>query len=161
MVRLLCAAATGAGVALGSPFVPAAPVRGLEASDLDAPHADGAPNYTVDALSALREEYPGAELFCIVGADSLLSLPQWKEPERLLAMAEWIAVSRPEVEVDLAALNLTAEQRGRVHLLTDVDDDTSATGIRERLRVGVSVGDRLTREVMLYISRVRLYHPDR
>ncbi len=163
MVKLLCAAAGGAGVALGDPFVAAAPAGGmLEASELDAPHADGSPNYTVDALETLRAQDPGAELFCIVGADSLLSLRQWKDPERLLELAEWIAVSRPEFGLeDLSALQLTAEQRGRIHLLRDVDDDTSATDVRERLRVGVSPGSRITPEVMLYISRMRLYHPDR
>ena len=160
MVKLLCAAASGAGVPLGRPFVAPAARGLLEASELDAPHADGSPNYTVDALHALRAEQPEAALFCIVGADSLLSLPRWREPERLLAMAEWIAVSRPEVEVNLAAMGLTPEQQGRIHLLTDVDDDTSATRVRERLRVGVSPGDRMTPEVMLYISRMRLYHPE-
>ncbi len=162
MVKLLCAAACGAGVPLGSPFVPAAPVSALEASELDAPHADGSPNYTLDALEILHAEYPEAELFCIVGADSLLSLPRWKNPERLLQLAEWIAVSRPEFDLnDLDTLDLTPQQKNRVHLLTDVDDDTSATGVRERLRVGVSPGDRITPEVMLYIARMRLYHPKR
>ncbi len=162
MVKLLCAAASGAGVALGSPFLAAAPAATLEASDLDAPHADGSPNFTVDALEALTSENPGAELFCIAGADSLLSLRQWKKPERLLETAEWIAVSRPEFALDeLSVLQLTPAQRARIHLLADVEDDTSATDVRERLRVGVSPGGRITPEVMLYISRMRLYHPDR
>lgn len=161
MIRLLCAAASGGGVPVGSPFVAAAPMGLLEASDLDAPHPDGSPNYTVDALEALRAANPEAELFCIVGADSLRSLRQWKDADRLLELAEWIAVSRPDVDMDVAALGLGPAQGARIHLLTDVDDDTSATGVRERLRVGVSPGDRLTREVMLYISRMRLYHPDR
>ena len=160
MVKLLCAAASGAGVALGSPFVADAPVARLEASELDAPHEDGSPNYTVDALEALHRQHPDAALFCIVGADSLRSLRRWKDPERLLQRAEWVAVSRPGVGFDLGSLALTTEQASRIHLLTAVEDDTSATGVRERLRFGVSPGDRLTPEVMLYISRMRLYHPE-
>ena len=58
-------------------------------------------------------------------------------------------------------MELTTEQRERIHLLTEVDDDTSSTDVRERLRVGVSPGNRVTPEVMLYISRMRLYHPER
>ncbi len=162
MVKLLCAAASGAGVPLGSPFVAAAPAGMLEASDLDAPHADGSPNYTVDALEALHALEPEAELFCIVGADSLLSLSRWKDAKRLLELAEWIAVSRPGFAMDDAAMQeFSAEQRGRIHLLADMDDDTSATDVRERLGVGVSPGSRITPEVMLYISRMRLYHPER
>ncbi len=162
MVRLLCAAASGAGVPVGNSLVTAAPADVLQASELDAPHPDGSPNYTVDALETLHAQLPDAELFCIVGADSLLSLPHWKQPDRLFALAEWIAVSRPGFSLDnLAASTLTPEQHRRVHLLADVEDDTSATDLRERLRVGVSPGSRLTPEVMLYISRMRLYHPER
>lgn len=134
----------------------------LQLSEVDRPREDESPNYTVDALSRLRELQPEDALFCIVGADSFLSLRHWREPERVLAMAEWIVVSRPEFDLsDLSALQLTPEQAARVHLLTTVNNDTSSTGIRERLRVGVSPGDRLTPEVLLYIARLRLYHPDR
>ena len=140
-----------------APGVVATPVGRFEASELDAPHADGSPNYTVDALEALHAQEPGAALFCIVGADSLQSVGRWKAPERLLELAEWIGVSRPEVAFDAGPL----DKQGRIHLLTGMEDDTSATEIRERLRVGVSPGDRLTPEVMLYIARARLYHPER
>src|SRR4051812_26551553 len=46
----------------------------LEVSEVDAAHADGSPNYTVDALARLKQDFPEAELFAIVGADSFLSL---------------------------------------------------------------------------------------
>ena len=131
----------------------------LEASSIDPPHPDGAPNYTSDTLRQLRATYPDAEIFSIVGADSFLTLPHWHEPELLLRFAEWIVVSRPEFPLeDLSVVGLTPEQRSRVHLLTTLDDDTSATGVRERLQMGVSPGDRLTPEVLLYLSRLRLYH---
>ena len=142
MVRLLC---------LNEP--------GFEALDLDAPHSDGSPNYTVDVLSALRLREPEAALFSLVGADSFLDLRRWRDPERLLALAEWIVVSRPEFDLNhLEVLGLTAQQRGRVHTLSTLDDDTSATEIRDRLRFGVTPADRLSPEVLLYIARMRLYH---
>jgi len=131
----------------------------LEITDVDAPNADGSPNYTVDALARLRKQYPDASLFMIVGADSFLSLRRWREPETLLAEAEWIVLSRPGFDLDnLADLQLTPEQRQRVHLLTDLDEDTSASAIRERLRLGISCGDMLTNKVALYIARMHLYH---
>ena len=131
----------------------------LEASDVDAPHPDGSPNYTVDALARVRVMYPDASLFVLTGADSFLTLPHWREPDRLLNAAEWIVVSRPGFSLqDLATLNLTAEQQARVHLLTSMDEDVSASGIRERLRIGVSCGTALTPAVALYIARMHLYH---
>ncbi len=134
----------------------------LEVSEIDAPHADGSANYTIEAIAALREQFPEAEIFCIVGADSFLGLRQWRDSDTLLQQAEWIVVSRPEFDLDgISALHFTPAQRERIHLLTTLEDDTSASGIRERLRVGVSPGDRLTPEVMLYIARLHLYHPER
>ena len=134
----------------------------LQADPRDEPHADDSPNYTVDVLESLAQEYPEAKIFSIVGADSFLHLPSWREPERLLQLAEWIVVSRPEFPLhDLSALQLTREQQSRVHLLTTLDDETSSTGIRERLRAGVAPGEGLTPDVLLYISRLRLYHSER
>ena len=131
----------------------------LEASPIDGPHQDGSPNYTVDALNRLHEAKPDAELFALAGVDSFLTLPQWREPQRLLQLAQWIVVSRPDFALDdLSSLNLTRAEQSRVHLLPGLDEDVSATGIRERLRVGVSCGAMLTPTVALFIARMHLYH---
>ncbi len=142
MVRLLCA---------GDPR--------LQASEIDPPRADGTPNYAVDALTKLRTEYADADLFALAGADSFLSLPRWREPGKLLDLAEWIVVSRPGFSLDdLSPLYLTPQQQSRVHFLTSLHEHVSATGIRERLRIGVSCGDMLPPAVALYIARMHLYH---
>ncbi|MGI4854531.1 MAG: nicotinate (nicotinamide) nucleotide adenylyltransferase [Janthinobacterium lividum] len=131
----------------------------LETSDIDAPHEDGSPNFTVNTLAAVQRQYPAASLFVLVGADSFLTLPYWREPARLLELAEWIVVSRPGFSLDdLSALQLTASQEARVHLLKTLEEDVSASGIRERLRIGVSCGTTLTPTVALYIARMHLYH---
>ena len=131
----------------------------LEASAIDGPLEDGSPNFTVDALGRLHAQAPEAELFALAGADSFLTLRQWHEPQRLLQLAEWIVVARPDFSLDdIASLNLTEAERSRVHLLPELDENVSATGIRERLRVGVSCGTMLTPTVSLYIARMHLYH---
>src|SRR5262245_11370951 len=38
------------------------------------------PSYTVDSLEAIAQREPGAEMFLIVGSDTLLDLPQWHQP---------------------------------------------------------------------------------
>jgi nicotinate-nucleotide adenylyltransferase len=107
---------------------------GIEASTIDGPQADGRPNYTIDTLRRLRKELPpGAEVFVIVGADAFLDIQQWKDPEALLAEAQWIIVSRPGFDLhQLKALELTAEQRERIQTLSDFENPVSATEIRER-----------------------------
>jgi nicotinate-nucleotide adenylyltransferase len=129
-------------------------------STLDAPRPDGAPNYTVDTLAALALEYPSAELFVLSGADSFLDLRRWRSPDRLLALAEWIVVSRPEFplsEAQLVPLALTPAQRARVHLLATVHEDVSATELRRRLRLGDPCPGLLPPAVAAYIQAHHLY----
>jgi nicotinate-nucleotide adenylyltransferase len=127
-------------------------------SDLDVPRDDSLPNYTVETLATLHEAVPDARLFNLVGADSFLDLPRWHEPERLLKLAEWIVVSRPGFPLaNLAPLGLTAQQRGRVHLLMTVHEDVAATNLRERLEAGDECADVLAPEVSAYIQAHRLY----
>lgn len=129
-------------------------------SNLDAPRADFAPNYTVDTLALLRDLMPGAELFALVGADAFLGLRQWREPDRLLAMAEWIVATRPgtpiETESDLEGLELSPQQRARVSLL-QVREEVSATALRQRLACGDPCPDMLPGGVAEYIREHGLY----
>ncbi|MBS1816140.1 MAG: nicotinate (nicotinamide) nucleotide adenylyltransferase [Acidobacteria bacterium] len=140
----------------------------LHASDIEAPRANGSPNYTVDTLRTLARNCD--ELFAIVGADSFLDLRRWREPDELLRIAQWIVVSRPGWALDnLTPLALTAEQRARVHLLTTVHVDISATGIRAKLAQGgasqkkladavaETLTNELTPEVLRYIREHHLY----
>ena len=129
-------------------------------SSVDAPRPDGAPNYTVDTLAALAGEAPAATLFVLAGADSFLTLRGWRSPDRLLELAEWIVVSRPEFplsEPQLAPLALTAAQRSRVHLLTTVHEDVSSTELRQRLHTGNPCPGLLPAAVADYIQTHRLY----
>ena len=129
-------------------------------SDLDAPRPDGTPNYTVDTLAELARAPPQADLFAIAGADSFLDLRRWRSPDRLLAIAEWIVVSRPEfplTEAQLATLALTPAQRARVHLLNTVHEDVSATELRHRLHAGDPCLGLLPTAVAAYIRAHHLY----
>jgi nicotinate-nucleotide adenylyltransferase len=129
-------------------------------STLDAPHPDGSPNYTVDTLGAIALEYPSATLFALAGADSFLDLRQWRAPDKVLSLAEWIVVTRPEypvTELELEAIALTPAQRARVHLLTTVHEDVSATELRSRLRAGDPCSSLLPPDVAGYIQSHHLY----
>jgi len=146
------------------------------ASDIDAPRADGSPNYTVDTLLALAALYPdgnarqdgagpassaGNLRFNLVGADSFLNIRRWRDPGRLLELAEWIVVTRPGYSIsedDLTPLALSPAQNLRVHILSGVDEDVSATDLRERLHHGDPCLDLLPDSVSGHIKEHRLYH---
>jgi nicotinate-nucleotide adenylyltransferase len=130
----------------------------LEVSEIDAPKPDAQPNYTVDTLAELARLHPGSDLFAISGADSFLTMRSWREPEFLLQLAEWIVVSRPGFELgQLASLGLTPEQKNRVHLLSSVHEDVSASELRRRLRAGEDCAGWVPRSVLEYIRAHGLY----
>ena len=131
---------------------------GFIASDVDHPRADGRANYTVDALSTLARLGEKAAIYSIVGADSFLELPRWREAHRLLRLAEWIVSTRPGFDLgSLNKLSLSAEELRRVHVLDAVMDEVSATELRLRLGRGEACFGLLTPEVRAYIGSRGLY----
>jgi nicotinate-nucleotide adenylyltransferase len=72
-----------------------ASVDGVEASDLEIRR--GGPSYSVDTLAALRDEWPDAELFLVVGADAAAELHTWERPDELAAACRVVVVDRPGV----------------------------------------------------------------
>jgi nicotinate-nucleotide adenylyltransferase len=138
---------------------PPSPRLHFEPSSLDAPHADGSPNYTVDTLSKLRGTCSTHDsLFVLVGADAFLDLRRWRSPDILLGLAEWIVVSRPGVSLQqLETLNLTPQQLSRVHLLEGVHEPASATDIRKLLKSGSDCSGLLPGSILNYIRAHHLY----
>src|SRR4051794_17757645 len=53
------------------------------------------PSFTVDTLAQLQERHGKAELFLILGSDTLHDLPQWYQPVRILELAGLLVVPRP------------------------------------------------------------------
>ena len=53
------------------------------------------PSYTVETLEQIQARDPAAELFLILGADSVVDLPLWFEPVRILKLATLLVVGRP------------------------------------------------------------------
>lgn len=67
----------------------------------DAPTPSGAPNYTLETLLALRAELPpDGALFCLMGADSFLSLRHWRRSAEIPFAAPLIVASRPGQPLD-------------------------------------------------------------
>lgn len=131
----------------------------FEPSALDAPRPNGAPNYTVDTLTRLRDTLPPIDsVFAIIGADAFLGLPTWRSPQTLLALAEWIVVSRPNVpRCRLDALSLSPAQVQRIHFLEGVHEQASATSIRASLLAGSDCSGLLPPSILHYIRDHHLY----
>jgi len=141
----------------------------FEVDDLEIRRAG--PSYTVDTLAALRAKHAGAELWFLVGADTLPELGAWREPERLFQLASFAVATRPGYARDLRQLlppQLAAAFRdgasGLVHAsgheLRSVPFtplEISARDIRARAARGASIRYLVPDEVREYIAKHHLY----
>lgn len=64
----------------------------FEVSNLEIERADT--SYTYQTLEILREEYPTAEFYFLMGDDMLLYLPKWVYPEKILENAILVSTVR-------------------------------------------------------------------
>lgn len=74
---------------------------GFHVSLADAPNSAGTPNYTLETLRTLRDELPPhGSLFCLMGADSFVSLRRWRGGVEIPFVAPLIVASRPGQQLD-------------------------------------------------------------
>lgn len=154
---------------------------GLEVSLVDAPREDGRPNYTIDAIRGLRATLPHDDLiFCLMGADSFLSIGKWYRSADLLVACDFVVASRPGFDLGritaalpasvsvssceppppgVLALALRAGPRrhSRLYLLPDLDEAASATSIRSSFHRGSAAGAVVCPAVGAYIREHGLY----
>lgn len=107
---------------------------GLEASDVEIVRSG--PSYTVDTLHDILGQYPGAEVWFMMGADRLPSLPRWKDPEEILRLARLAVMPRDEHGPAWIAQVAQEVAPGRVDVLETPVVQVSSTMIRERLAEG-------------------------
>jgi nicotinate-nucleotide adenylyltransferase len=118
-------------------------------------------SFTVDTLQTFHDQRPDAELFLLLGADSVHDLPGWREPERILQLASVVAVNRGHQQIDLAAAvqHLGAHAAGRVLPVEMPAIDLASRDLRQRVQAGKSIRYLVPRAVEVYIAQHRLYVP--
>ena len=116
------------------------------------------PTYTVDTLAALENQYPGDELFFLLGQDALEDVLNWRDPERLIALATLAVAARGEERRSPAALDrLVPGLSGRVTWIEMPHLEISATELRHRAAAGQSLRYVTPDAVATYIREQRLY----
>ena len=124
------------------------------------------PSYTADTLQELGAEYPGAELFLVLGADQLLAFKSWVRWPEVLAQAT-LAVAHRATQIGADAVHDDGEEMD----LSGVDlpfrrlamplKNISATAVRAHVGQPVSGSSALAvlvpEAVASYISQHSLY----
>ncbi|MBN2304677.1 MAG: nicotinate (nicotinamide) nucleotide adenylyltransferase [Anaerolineae bacterium] len=126
----------------------------LSRVDVDRP----GPHYTADMLRLLRDEFPGAELYFLIGADSLRDLPAWSRPAEILEQAQLGVMRRPGVEPDLIALaRVLPDLPARIAWIDAPLIDIAARDLARRIAAGTSVRYQVPDVVRAYIQEHGLY----
>ena len=129
-------------------------VPGLEASRIEIDR--GGPSYTVDTVEQLRAASiangePPPELFVIVGADLVESLPTWERVGELAALVTLAVVSRPR------SPGPTVPPGWRAEIVESPGIDVSSSEVRVRLAEGRSVEGLVPDAVVHCIRQRDLY----
>jgi nicotinate-nucleotide adenylyltransferase len=115
------------------------------------------PTYTIDTLQEIREQSEeDVDLFFITGADAILEIFQWKDPEEVLQLAHFIAATRPGY--DVARFEREAPTRHpNISVLNVPALAISSSDVRQRVREGRPIRYLVPEGVQTYIEKRRLY----
>lgn len=131
------------------------PVFQLSRIEIDRP----GPYYTVDTIRLLAKQNADAELFLLIGGDSLRDLPTWRLSADLVAEVSKIGVMRrPGDSTDLAALEAALPGvTEKVQFIDALLQPVSSRELRRRIAAGEMYRYYVTQDVYEYIETNRLY----
>lgn len=123
--------------------------------DIDRP----GPSYSVDTISLLQKQLgPNAEIYFIMGFDSLLELPKWKDPQRLIQLCRLVAVNRPHYHGDLKQLEKAIPGLSqRTEIINMPAVDISSSDLQERVKKELPIKYQVPPPVEDYIYSQGLY----
>jgi len=111
--------------------------------------------YTVDTVNWFQnsDEFCSDGLFLLMGADSLLELDTWKDPDDLLDTIQLLVFGRPDFKLQDAV----SHRANRFHFVKTPLCGISSTQIRDRVKEGLSIRHWVPDSVRLYIQQEGLY----
>jgi nicotinate-nucleotide adenylyltransferase len=111
----------------------------------------GGISYSIDTVRAYGREFPGAELFCLIGADQTAQLHLWREADELARLVQFLIIPRPGDDI----AGLAAPFHGRA--LRGFPLGVSSSEIRRRIKAALPVEHLLPPAVSEAVRNNRLY----
>ncbi len=108
-------------------------------------------SFTVETVRAFRAREPDAALVLLIGEDLAAQFATWREPERILEMAEVVVLHRPGIAP------ASGEERWPLRRVPTRRVDVSSTEIRARVAEGRPIRGFVTDAVADYIRSAALY----
>jgi len=112
-------------------------------------------SYTVDTIRELSRHYPDGLCF-VAGADLVLGIESWKEPEALLAKVPFVIAPRNGIGDEAFSSSIFRDADLRFLKMEEVD--LSSQWLRARIAQGKSFSEWVPLEVASFVREHRLYH---
>lgn len=116
--------------------------------------------YAVDTMSEINKIYKDDELYYIIGADSLVSFMQWKEPLKLFKMLHIVVVNRDGTDIDKVAEQYRKDYGAKITICHIDEYNVSSTEIREMIRNEGTCNGLVPEKTEKYIIENKLYTED-
>ena len=116
--------------------------------------------YTYRTLEELKEQNPDTDYYFIIGADSLFTFDEWKEPARICRACTLVVAVRDHAssdELNQEIKRLSAEYEGRFTLLDTMNLDVSSHQIRSWVSEGKSLKYYVPDPVISYMKENGIY----
>lgn len=117
-------------------------------------------SFTYKTLNALKELYPDAQLYYIIGGDTLLELNTWYRPDLLAKLATFICIKRPATDTSMYETTIEQLKKGYglIVLISEyVGQNISSTMIREHIKDNKPVDNLIPEGVLRYVNDECIY----
>jgi nicotinate-nucleotide adenylyltransferase len=115
------------------------------------------PSYAVDTLRALAARTGPAELWLLMGTDTLATLERWREPEEIVRLARIAAFYREPFTGKGLRVPEIPGLPGRLDVFDAGSVKISSSGLRADLARGIGAQGRVPEPVAEYITKHGLY----
>lgn len=118
--------------------------------------------YTFETLIDLKKDYLDAELYFILGADSLFQLDTWMCPELIFQNCTLLVATREDQSFTIQTLlnkvkELEERYQGKIILFSTTNIPVSSTEIRKSVKESKSITTWVPEKVEAYIKDQMLY----
>lgn len=114
--------------------------------------------YTADTLELLKKKYDGADLYFIMGEDSLDYFDKWHEPERIVKNATILVSCRSDNgELIYKIQKMNSKYGEKFKLIKTPFLDISSTDIRNRCKQSKSIRYMVVDKVADFIEKEEVY----
>ena len=114
-------------------------------------------SYTIDTVKMLKQIFPNAEFYFIIGSDMLFTFDKWKNWREILKYTHILASSRNEGETEALVKKAEELDKNRITVVETEAFPVSSTEVRDMIKRRKDVSHLVPEKVLRYINQEGLY----